>query len=77
MTIPNITINHEEREEHHHVAEGLKDCNVVISHGMGRRAWEDLRAKGVEMIVTDETDVQQSVNLYLSGKLEDRTEMLH
>jgi predicted Fe-Mo cluster-binding NifX family protein len=72
---------HELREEHHHkhhhVAEGLKDCNVVISHGMGRRAWEDLRAKGIQMIVTDETDVEQSLNLYRSGKLEDRTEMLH
>lgn len=53
------------REEHHHkhlhVAEGLKDCKVVISHGMGRRAWGDLRAKGIEMIVTDETDAERSV----------------
>ena len=72
--------HHDEDEHHHkhqHVAEGLKDCNVVISHGMGRRAWEDLRAKGIEMIVTDETDVEKAVKMCLAGNLEDKTEMLH
>lgn len=67
----------EHSHKHHQVAEGLKDCNVVISHGMGRKAWEDLRAKGIEMIVTDETDVERSVYLYLRGELQDRTEKLH
>jgi predicted Fe-Mo cluster-binding NifX family protein len=62
---------------HHSVAEGLKDCQVVISHGMGRKAWEDLRARGIEMIVTDETDVEKAVEMYLAGELEDRVEKLH
>ena len=63
--------------EHHSVAEGLGDCAVVISHGMGRKAWEDLRARGIEMIVTDETDVDTAVGKYLVGELQDRTEKLH
>jgi predicted Fe-Mo cluster-binding NifX family protein len=62
---------------HHRVAEGLKDCAAVISHGMGRRAWEDLRSRGIEMIVTDETDVEKAVNSYMEGKLEDKPEKLH
>ena len=76
-----------EHGEHHHgkgdphahesAAKGLSDCQVVISHGMGRRAWEDLRARGIEMIVTDETDVATAVRLYLAGRLEDRVERLH
>jgi predicted Fe-Mo cluster-binding NifX family protein len=73
--------------EHHHgsgdphkhesVAEGLIDCQVVISHGMGRMAWEDLRDRGIEMIVTDETDVESAVNKYISGDLTDNVEKLH
>ena len=73
--------------EHHHgsgdphshdsVAEGLGDCAVVISHGMGRRAWEDLRARGIEMIVTDETEVAKAVQMYLAGGLRDIVEKLH
>jgi len=76
-----------EHHEHHHgdgdphahqsVANGLSDCAVVISHGMGRKAWEDLRARGIEMIVTDETEVETAVQKYLGGELEDRIEKLH
>jgi predicted Fe-Mo cluster-binding NifX family protein len=62
---------------HQTVAEGLRDCKVVISHGMGRRAWEDLRARGIEMIVTDEKEVETAVKMYLAGELEDKTEKLH
>lgn len=63
--------------EHHSVGEGLKDCNVVISNGMGRKAWEDLRNIGIEMIVTDETDIEKAVIMYLAGELKDQTERLH
>jgi predicted Fe-Mo cluster-binding NifX family protein len=72
--------------EHHHgeggphdhasVAEGLSDCAVVISHGMGRRAWEDLRARGIEMILSDETEVEKAVHMYLAGTLRDNVEKL-
>jgi predicted Fe-Mo cluster-binding NifX family protein len=56
--------------------EGLKDCSVIISHGMGRRAWQDLGAMGVEIIVTDETDVERALELYLTGDLQDKSETL-
>lgn len=62
---------------HHSAALGLGDCTVVISHGMGRRAWEDLRARGIEMIVTDETDAEKAVRMYLAGELRDQVEKLH
>jgi predicted Fe-Mo cluster-binding NifX family protein len=70
--------------DHHHathghaaIAEALKDCQVVISRGMGRRAYEDLRAAGIEMIVTDEVQVESAVSRYLAGTLTDRTDRLH
>jgi predicted Fe-Mo cluster-binding NifX family protein len=44
---------------------------------MGRRAWEDLRARGIEMIVTDETEVEKAVQMYLAGSLRDNIEKLH
>ncbi|MEX2115814.1 MAG: NifB/NifX family molybdenum-iron cluster-binding protein [Bacteroidota bacterium] len=62
---------------HDSVATGLGDCAAVISRGMGRRAFDDLSARGIEMIVTDETDVLRAVELYISGGLENRTERLH
>jgi predicted Fe-Mo cluster-binding NifX family protein len=68
---------HGEEGRHETVAEALGDCSVVISHGMGRRAWEDLRARGIEMIVTNETEVENAVRMYLGGELRDHTEKLH
>jgi predicted Fe-Mo cluster-binding NifX family protein len=66
----------EDAHAHDSLAEGLGDCRAVISHGMGRRAWEDLRARGIEMIVTDETEVQRAVDLYLAGNLRNNVERL-
>lgn len=53
--------------DHNSAAEGLGDCRVVISHGMGRRAWEDLRARGIEMIAPDETEVEKAVLAHTPG----------
>ncbi len=68
---------HGDPHAHESVAAGLGDCSVVISHGMGRKAWEDLRARGIEMIVTDETDVEKAVSMYLAGQLIDQVHKLH
>jgi predicted Fe-Mo cluster-binding NifX family protein len=53
----------------------LKDCKVVISHGMGRRIYDDLKRTGIEVYITDETEVKKTIDLYLSGKLINRPEM--
>lgn len=72
---------HDERDHasrgHGDMIGALKDCQVVISRGMGRRAWEDLRAAGIEMIVTDEVEIDRAVAAYLAGTLMDRTDRLH
>jgi predicted Fe-Mo cluster-binding NifX family protein len=62
---------------HRSLIEGLSDCTVVISHGMGRSAWEDLRAAGKDMIVTDETKVKDALDRYLAGTLVNRVDKLH
>jgi predicted Fe-Mo cluster-binding NifX family protein len=65
--------------EHHHshgpIIEALRDCSVVISHGMGRRIYDDLRSTGKEVYITSEIDVEAAVKLYLKGDLIDRPEM--
>ncbi len=66
-----------DEQGHKTVPQALRDGKAVISHGMGRRAWEDLRAQGIEMIVTDETEVETAAKMYLAGELRDQTERLH
>ncbi len=61
-------------DRHGLIIELLKDCDVVISHGMGMRIREDLEGAGIKVIITDETEVRRALDLYLEGKLIDRPE---
>lgn len=84
--LPNTFTGHarglHESELHHHysrhadIIENLRDCKAVISHGMGRRLYEDLTSAGIEVYVTDETDVDKAIDLYLKGQLRNVSELL-
>ena len=41
---------------------------------MGRRIYDDLKQAGIEAFVTDETEVQKALDLYLNGALIDHPE---
>lgn len=52
----------------------LRDCDAVISRGMGRRLYEDLKSAGIEVIITDEEKVERAMELYMKGMLIDNPE---
>ncbi len=53
------------------VAEGVRDCHVVICHKMDRGSWSRLGISGKEMIFTSMTYAEKAVRKYLSGDLVD------
>lgn len=63
-----------EIDRHGPVLRALEDCAVVISHGMGRRMYNDLRKARIESIITDEIHVQSAVEAYVKGELQDHPE---
>ncbi len=59
---------------HHHyhtaITEALKDCDAVISRGMGYRAMMDLQQAGIKpLFITRETNVLGAVEDYIAGRL--------
>ena len=64
-----------EVDRHGPVLSALRDCQVVISRGMGRRMYDDLKQAGLEVFITDETDVNEAVARYARGALVDRPEL--
>ena len=64
-----------EVDRHGPILRALADCQVVISRGMGRRLYDDLRQAGVQVYITDETDATRAVELYVRGGLVDRPEL--
>lgn len=60
-----------EVDRHAPILDALADCQVVISHGMGRRMYDDLKQTDIEVFITDETDAERAAELYIQGELTD------
>ena len=68
---------HGHGDGHHGVVRGLSDCQVVISHGMGRRAVDDLTSAGMDIYVTGETDVEKAVQAWIGSSLTTDERRIH
>ena len=70
-------LEHDDHEIDRHtpILNALKDCKAVITHGMGKRIYDDLKEIGIDVFITDETDVETAFELYVSGKLIDKLDM--
>jgi len=62
---------------HQSMAETIADCQVLIARGMGWGAYENLKSRNIEPVVTDVENIDEAVNLYLAGKLPNFVERLH
>ena len=56
-------------DHHGPVINALKDCDVVISRGMGNRIFNDLINNGIKPYITDVDDIDEALKLFLSDKL--------
>ena len=59
------------------MAEAISDCQIVLASGMGWGAYESMKSYNIESIVTDVKNIDEAVQLYLDGKLENQMERLH
>jgi len=62
---------------HATMAQSIDDCQVLIAGGMGWGAYESLKSRGIETVVTDVESIDEAVKLYLAGKLPNLMERLH
>jgi predicted Fe-Mo cluster-binding NifX family protein len=65
------------QSRHAQMAQSVEDCQVLIAGGMGWGAYESLKSRGIETVVTDVDDIEKAVHLYLEGKLPNLMERLH
>jgi predicted DNA-binding protein (UPF0251 family)/predicted Fe-Mo cluster-binding NifX family protein len=63
--------------KHGMMAQPLSDCQVLIAGGMGWGAYNSMKTFNIEPIITEISDIEQAVKLYVEGKLVNRMEKLH
>ena len=56
-------------DRHVSMAVAIKDSQVLIAGGMGKAAYEHMQRFNIEPIVTDVSNIEEAVTLYVEGKL--------
>lgn len=62
---------------HASMAAPIRDCQILVAGGMGRGAHSMLRSVGIEPLLTDITSIDEALEAYIAGTLENRTERMH
>jgi len=62
---------------HANMVDAISDCQVLLAGGMGWGAYESLKNSNIEPIATNVKDIDDAVQRYLDGKLENLMERLH
>ncbi len=65
------------QSRHATMAQSIADCQVLIAGGMGWGAYESMKERGIETVVTDVESIDEAVALYLAGRLPNLMERLH
>ena len=55
----------------------IDDCQVLLAGGMGWGAYESLKSSNIQPIITDVSNIDEAVKLYLEDKLPNLMERLH
>ena len=62
---------------HTSMAHAIADCEAIICGGMGAGAYESMRQLNIRPVVTDLRKIDEAIQAYLTGRLQDRTDLLH
>ena len=68
--------NMEPQQKHALMAEIIADCNVLICGSMGMGAFETIKDKGIRIVVTEISDIEEAISSFIKGKLTDHQELL-
>lgn len=65
------------QNRHNRMAQAISDCEAIICGGMGAGAYEGMRQLNIKPVVTDLRQIDDALQAYLAGNLQDRTDLLH
>ena len=65
------TLNHQQ------LFNDIKDCDILVTRGMGQGAYLDLQQLGIRPIVTDIADIEDAVQAVLDDTIINHVEKLH
>jgi predicted Fe-Mo cluster-binding NifX family protein len=64
-------------QRHATMMDAIADCQVILVRGMGMGAFNALKERGIQPIVTDIGEIESALKAYLAGEIVDHPEKLH
>jgi predicted Fe-Mo cluster-binding NifX family protein len=64
-------------DKHLQMSETIADCEALLCRGMGRGAYESMKARNIRPVVTVIANIDEAVMAYVRGDIEDLVERLH
>ena len=65
------------KSAHASMAETIADCQVLIAGGMGWGAYESMKSRNIDTLVTDVLNIDVAVRLHLDGNLPNLMDRVH
>ncbi len=65
------------QDRHMRMSEAIADCQALLCGGMGAGAYESMRQRSIQPVVTDLVSIDEAVKAYVEGKLVDQVDRLH
>lgn len=62
---------------HSMMIDNIKDCQVIISYGMGQHIYSDLMKNNIKAVVTEEKNVNDALKKFINKNLKNRIDKLH
>jgi predicted Fe-Mo cluster-binding NifX family protein len=62
---------------HIRMLEPIKDCQILLARGMGQGAHDNLSQAGIRVIMTDIAEIENAIQAFITGQLEDHPDRLH
>ena len=62
---------------HEQLFETIKDCDILVSRGMGHGAYLDLQQLGIKPIITDIEDIDMAIQAVMDDSIINHLEKLH
>jgi predicted DNA-binding protein (UPF0251 family)/predicted Fe-Mo cluster-binding NifX family protein len=64
-------------EKHKTMADAIKDCQMILSRGMGYGAYASMEQFSIKPCVTDVSGIEDAVKAVIDGTIVDHTDKLH
>lgn len=68
---------HIHNHDHNAMMEPILKCDVLIARGMGSGAYNALKIRSIEPLITDIHSIEEAVSAYLAGTMISHPERLH